>query len=57
MNNTSIQLLAKCERPPELEQCIDQDFEHHPDAAIYHSMPALAPLLRAAARRVGDDPA
>jgi hypothetical protein len=31
----------------ELEQRIDQDFEHHPDAAIYHSMPALGPILSA----------
>jgi transposase len=30
-----------------LQQQIDQSFEQHPDAAIYHSMPALGPILSA----------
>jgi hypothetical protein len=41
--------------PLELEQCIDQDLEHHPDAAIYHSMPRTLRSSGAGARRVGDD--
>jgi hypothetical protein len=42
----------------ELEQRINQDFEHHPDAAIYHSMPALGPILSARVLgEFGDEPA
>ena len=42
----------------ELEQRINQDFEHHPDAAIYHSMSALGPILSARVLgEFGDDPA
>ena len=42
----------------ELEQRINQDFEHHPDAAICHSVPALGPILSARVLgEFGDDPA
>ncbi len=30
-----------------LQEHIDQSFKQHPDAAIYHSMPALGPILSA----------
>jgi transposase len=40
-----------------LQQQIDQNFEKHPDAAIYHSMPALGPILSARVLgEFGDDP-
>jgi transposase len=40
-----------------LQQQIDQNFEQHPDAAIYHSMPALGPILSARVLgEFGDDP-
>jgi transposase len=40
-----------------LQQQIDQNFEQHPDAAIYHSMPALGPVLSARVLgEFGDDP-
>jgi len=42
----------------ELEQRINQDFEHHPDTAICHSVPALGPILSARVLgEFGDDPA
>ncbi len=42
----------------ELEQRINQDFEHHPGAAICHSAPALGPILSARVLgEFGDDPA
>jgi transposase len=40
-----------------LQQQIDQHFEQHPDAAIYHSMPALGSILSARVLgEFGDDP-
>ncbi len=40
-----------------LQQQIDQHFEQHPDAAIYHSMPALGHILSARVPgEFGDDP-
>jgi len=40
-----------------LGQQIDQHFEQHPDAAIYHSMPALGSILSARVLgEFGDDP-
>ena len=40
-----------------LQQQIDQHFENHPDAAIYHSMPALGSILSARVLgEFGDDP-
>lgn len=42
----------------ELEQRLNQDFEHNPDAAIYHSRPALGPILSTwVLGESGDDPA
>ena len=42
----------------ELEQRINQDFEHYPDAAICCSVPALGPILSARVLgEFGDDPA
>ena len=42
----------------ELEQRINQDFEHHPDAAICQSVPALGPILSVRVLgEFGDDPA
>jgi transposase len=40
-----------------LQERIDQNFEKHPDAAIYHSMPALGHILSARVLgEFGDDP-
>jgi transposase len=40
-----------------LQQQIDQNFRQHPDAAIYHSMPALGSILSARVLgEFGDDP-
>lgn len=41
----------------ELQHQIEQAFSHRPDAAIYHSMPALGPILSARVLgEFGDDP-